>query len=233
MTTPTNPQAPSLDRRPPERSPADLVQRRRIRMARHCTGIHGLPAVFAGRRAGVQPAVLLRRERGDGGGAVDGPPTASATSPGRWGAIFFGRLGDRIGRRKVLFYTIALMGAATTLIGVLPTYTRRAWRPSCWWPCACCRGFGAGAESAVPESCSPSTPRQATRASSPPGGIWAPTAAPCSPSAIWAHPARHDGRKRMSSSWGWRIPFIASAVADGVRGVDSVEPQGEPGLRGA
>ena len=40
------------------------------------------------------------------------------------GAIFFGRLGDRIGRRKVLFYTIALMGAATTLIGVLPTYAQ-------------------------------------------------------------------------------------------------------------
>src|SRR2546422_5031905 len=32
------------------------------------------------------------------------------------------RSGDRIGRKKVLFITIALMGASTTLIGELPTY---------------------------------------------------------------------------------------------------------------
>src|SRR4026209_782176 len=38
------------------------------------------------------------------------------------GAIYFGRMGDRIGRKKVLFITITLMGASTTLIGVLPTY---------------------------------------------------------------------------------------------------------------
>ena len=36
------------------------------------------------------------------------------------GAIYFGRMGDRIGRKKVLFLTIALMGASTTLIGVAP-----------------------------------------------------------------------------------------------------------------
>lgn len=38
------------------------------------------------------------------------------------GGIFFGRLGDRRGRRYVLMVTIVGMGAATTLIGVLPTY---------------------------------------------------------------------------------------------------------------
>ena len=38
------------------------------------------------------------------------------------GAWYFGRLGDRIGRKKVLYITIALMGVATTLIGFLPTY---------------------------------------------------------------------------------------------------------------
>ncbi|MET7574351.1 MFS transporter [Streptomyces sp. NPDC005492] len=38
------------------------------------------------------------------------------------GAALFGRLGDRVGRRPVLILVIALMTAATALIGVLPTY---------------------------------------------------------------------------------------------------------------
>lgn len=39
------------------------------------------------------------------------------------GGIFFGRLGDKIGRKKVLVYTLLLIGIATFLIGVLPTYS--------------------------------------------------------------------------------------------------------------
>lgn len=40
------------------------------------------------------------------------------------GAFIFGRMGDRIGRKKVLFITITMMGICTTLIGVLPTYAQ-------------------------------------------------------------------------------------------------------------
>lgn len=38
------------------------------------------------------------------------------------GGFFFGRLGDRRGRRFVLIATLVLMGVATSLIGILPTY---------------------------------------------------------------------------------------------------------------
>ncbi|NNC10830.1 MFS transporter [Planctomonas sp. JC2975] len=38
------------------------------------------------------------------------------------GAIIFGHLGDRIGRRATLIWTIGIMGVATALIGVLPGY---------------------------------------------------------------------------------------------------------------
>ncbi|MCG2932216.1 MFS transporter, partial [Escherichia coli] len=38
------------------------------------------------------------------------------------GAFLAGHYGDKIGRRAMLVLTLSLMGAATTLIGVLPTY---------------------------------------------------------------------------------------------------------------
>jgi MFS family permease len=43
------------------------------------------------------------------------------------GAIIFGHLGDRIGRRTVLIVTITMMGIATGLIGVLPTFDQAGW----------------------------------------------------------------------------------------------------------
>jgi MFS family permease len=39
------------------------------------------------------------------------------------GGIVFGHIGDRYGRRRVLSITITMMGIATALIGVLPTYS--------------------------------------------------------------------------------------------------------------
>ena len=43
------------------------------------------------------------------------------------GAIIFGHIGDRIGRRWTLITTVTLMGVATGLIGVLPTYEQAGW----------------------------------------------------------------------------------------------------------
>ncbi|MFG0669703.1 MFS transporter [Pseudomonas sp. xss_1] len=38
------------------------------------------------------------------------------------GAVIFGRIGDRIGRKKTFLITIVIMGVATVGVGVLPTY---------------------------------------------------------------------------------------------------------------
>lgn len=40
-----------------------------------------------------------------------------------FGALFFGRLGDLIGRKYTFLVTILLMGTSTFLVGVLPTYS--------------------------------------------------------------------------------------------------------------
>ena len=39
-----------------------------------------------------------------------------------FGALFFGRIGDLVGRKYAFLVTLIIMGGATALIGVLPTY---------------------------------------------------------------------------------------------------------------
>jgi MFS family permease len=43
------------------------------------------------------------------------------------GAILFGYMGDRLGRRTTLLWTIGIMGLATGFIGLLPTYAQAGW----------------------------------------------------------------------------------------------------------
>ncbi|APX33847.1 MFS transporter [Brachybacterium sp. P6-10-X1] len=43
------------------------------------------------------------------------------------GAIIFGHMGDRLGRRTTLLWTVTLMGVATGLIGLLPTHAQAGW----------------------------------------------------------------------------------------------------------
>ncbi len=63
------------------------------------------------------------------------------------GGIIFGSLGDRLGRKTVLIITLLLMGIATTLMGLLPTYaTIGIWAPILLLLLRLLQGLGAGAE---------------------------------------------------------------------------------------
>ncbi|MFC7343539.1 MFS transporter [Saccharopolyspora griseoalba] len=128
------------------------------------------------------------------------------------GAVYFGRMGDRIGRKKVLFLTITIMGASTTLIGVLPPYqTIGIAAPILLVVLRLIQGFGAGAEIAgatvmlveyapvkrrglVASLVSLGT-NSGTLAAS---GLWAVLLAVLTEEQVVA--------------WGWRLPFLLSFV---------------------
>src|SRR5690606_21001681 len=64
-----------------------------------------------------------------------------------FGGIILGNMGDKVGRKKMLVFTIVLMGIATTLIGVLPTYAAiGVGAPIMLIVLRLLQGFGAGGE---------------------------------------------------------------------------------------
>ena len=63
------------------------------------------------------------------------------------GGLVFGHIGDRIGRKRSLALTMLIMGAATALIGVLPTAAQiGAWAPVLLLTLRILQGFALGGE---------------------------------------------------------------------------------------
>jgi MHS family metabolite:H+ symporter-like MFS transporter len=126
------------------------------------------------------------------------------------GAIYFGRMGDRIGPKRVLVITITLMGISTTLIGALPTYAVIGiWAPILLVALRLVQGFGAGAEIAgatvmLAEYAPPR--RRGLVASLVCLGTNSGTLAA---SGLWALLLAVLSEDQLLS-WGWRLPFLLS-----------------------
>lgn len=127
------------------------------------------------------------------------------------GGIFFGIVGDRIGRKFVLLATVLLMGIASTLIGALPTYaTAGIWAPIALVALRLLQGFGAGAEqagAAVLMTEYAPTERRGFLASLPFTGIMLGTIAAAL--VYFLVLARIDN---IAETWLWRVPFLISVV---------------------
>jgi len=132
------------------------------------------------------------------------------------GGIVFGHFGDRIGRKRTLVVALMMMGVATTLIGLLPTYSSIGIAaPLMLVALRFIQGFAiggqwGGAMLLVTES-APADQRGWY-------GAYAQAGAPIG--VILANLAFIGVSSSMSDEafmdWGWRLPFIASIVLIGI-----------------
>lgn len=128
------------------------------------------------------------------------------------GAFVFGHIGDKMGRRTVLFVTITLMGLASTMIGFLPTYAEvGVLAPIGLVILRIVQGLGAGAEISgagvmVTEFCEKKN--RGLIASLVCLGTSSGTL--CA-NLIWTIILTMMDKQEVIA-WGWRIPFYASFV---------------------
>ncbi|MEN1832436.1 MFS transporter [Pseudomonas lijiangensis] len=127
------------------------------------------------------------------------------------GGIFFGMLGDRIGRKRTLAITILLMAGATTLIGLLPTYAAiGVTAPILLTIIRCAQGFSAGGEYAGACAYLMEHAPQDQRA-------WYGSFLPVSTfsafaaAAVVAYALEASLSAETMGSWGWRLPFLIAA----------------------
>jgi metabolite-proton symporter len=131
------------------------------------------------------------------------------------GGVVFGHFGDRIGRKTMLVLTLLIMGVATFLIGLLPTYeTIGVWAPILLVVLRIFQGFGVGGEwggavlMAVEHS---PRGRRGFYGSWPQMGV--PAGLLLGTLAVYLFALLPE---EQFLAWGWRVPFLLSIVLVGV-----------------
>lgn len=124
------------------------------------------------------------------------------------GGIFFGRIGDKYGRKASLLATVILMGLISSIIGFLPTYeTIGIAAPILLLICRLLQGFSAGGEigsaaSYIREWAPPS--RRALYVSFIPSIAILGKATAAGIAGLAAYSFTNES----NSDWAWRVPFL-------------------------
>ncbi|HBH7064991.1 TPA: MHS family MFS transporter [Enterobacter cloacae] len=127
------------------------------------------------------------------------------------GGVLFAHIGDRIGRKKTLVLTLSLMGGATVMIGLLPTYEMIGmWAPALLILMRIIQGMGIGGEwggalllayEYAPEK------RKGFFGSIPQAGVTIGMLMATFIVSLMTLFSEED-----FLSWGWRIPFLLSSI---------------------
>jgi MFS transporter, MHS family, shikimate and dehydroshikimate transport protein len=132
------------------------------------------------------------------------------------GGAVFGHYGDRIGRKTMLVWSLLIMGVATALIGLIPTYDRiGVWSPILLVTLRFIQGIGVGGEwggavlMAVEHS---GGGRRGFHGSWPQMGV--PAGLLLSTGVFALLSARMPDEQFLA--WGWRVPFLVSVALIGV-----------------
>jgi len=132
------------------------------------------------------------------------------------GAIVAGYLGDRLGRKRVLVATLAMMGAATVLIGVLPTYASIGiWAPILLILLRVVQGFSTGGEwggAALLAVEHAPTKRRGFFGAFVQMGVPLGMLLATGVLALCTFTLTDE----QFTTWGWRVPFLLSVVLIGV-----------------
>lgn len=128
------------------------------------------------------------------------------------GAIVAGHLGDRLGRKQMLVLTLILMGAATALIGMLPTYAQiGVMAPILLVLLRILQGFSAGGEWGGAALMSVEHAPKGKRGffgAYPQIGV--PIGMILATATLWLLTTTLTEEQFLS--WGWRVPFLFSIV---------------------
>jgi MFS family permease len=127
------------------------------------------------------------------------------------GGAVFGHIGDRFGRKRALLATLTIMGAATTLIGFLPTYASiGTWAPILLVLLRLLQGISVGGEWGGAVLMAGEHAPQSRR-------TWHASMAQLgSPLAVLLSLGMFRFATAISGdqfmTWGWRVPFLFSIV---------------------